>query len=556
MTRNRPDRSVASHGKPWRGVRAGDDINDLSSESIIVFNLAGTIAYWSLPAQALYGWSAQDAVGRKIEPLLSRPAFEPHPVAYERLRADRLWSGKLLRIRADGEEIVVKVRWTLRLDADDQPDAIIEFSCAEASEEAYDRLKASEARYRQLFERAPVALMLDDARGIADLVRDLRLAGVTDLDAYIDEYPCFLDRAIDTIAVLEANALAVELFGAREPADLLGPVRHIWKDAPDTFRRALVALYQGAVHFAEETKVRTLDGRTIDVLFSLAFSAQDEFLGASLNGMLDITARVKTEAQLRQLTADFSHAARLSTLGELAASIAHEIKQPLSAIMTNAQTSLRWLARQDTDLDKVGQLNARIAESAERAGAIIARIQDMGSKHHAAPETLDLNDIVQNCLMFIRHESNDQGVAIRTMLATDLPSVRGDKIQLQQIIVNLLVNSLQALRTIDEDQRDILLTTGADEIGGVTVSIQDNGTGIPPADLDRIFSGFFTTKVGGMGIGLTICQSIINAHGGSIMAANHPAGGAVFSFTLPAVLPAARRVSHHPPREPQPLAEL
>src|SRR4051812_48211812 len=203
MTHSRSAPPGASHGKTWRGVRARDDINDLSSESIVVFDLVGTIAYWSLPAQMLYGWSAQNAVGRKIETLLSRPAFEPHPLAYERLRAEGLWSGKLLRIRADGEEIVVKVRWTLRLDADDQPDAIIEFSCAEASDEAYDRLKASEARYRQLFERAPVALMLDDARGIADLVRDLRLAGVTDLDAYIDEHPDFLDRAIDTIAVLE-----------------------------------------------------------------------------------------------------------------------------------------------------------------------------------------------------------------------------------------------------------------------------------------------------------------------------------------------------------------
>lgn len=395
------------------------------------------------------------------------------------------------------------------------------------------KARASAAWYRQMFHRAPVALMLDDASTIATLVGELRRDGVTDIEAYLDANPAFLEHALDTITLIEPNERAIGLFGASDAAELMQSVRHIWPDAPDTFRRSFVALYNGASHFTEETRVRTLDGRTIDVLFSLAFAGQGDLAEASLNGMLDITDRVEAEARLRQVTADFSHAARISTLGELTTSIAHEIKQPLSAILTNAQTSLRWLDKDEPNLDKVVQLTTRIVESAQRASDIIGRIQDMAGKRPSERSLIDLNAVIRDCLVFLRHECEDKGVRVQLELTADLPSVQCDRVQLQQVVVNLVVNAIQAMEAVGGTRRTIIISTASGAEGNLHLRVSDSGPGIPEAHMSRLFEGFFSTKEAGMGIGLAICRSIIAAHGGTIGAANVAAGGAVFDVVLP-----------------------
>jgi len=395
-----------------------------------------------------------------------------------------------------------------------------ERSRAELEQDLADA-RADAARYRQMFLRAPVALMLDDARTIASVVAELKRDGITDIGSYLDANPAFLEHALDTITLIEPNERAVALFGAQDASELMQSVRHIWRDSPGTFRRSFIALYQGATHFTEETRVRTLDGRTIDVLFSLAFAGDAELHGASLNGMLDITARVEAEAQLRQVTADFTHAARLSTLGELTTSIAHEIKQPLSAILTNAQTSLRWLGKEPPNLDKAIQLTSRIVESAQRASDIIGRIQDMAGKRPPAHRELDLNDLVRECLLFLRHECEDKGVQVVLHLEPGLPRLLGDRVQIQQIVVNLMVNAIQAMAVMALGHRAITMvtiTTGSN----VVLTVRDSGPGIEGAHLAQVFDGFFSTKESGMGIELAICQSIITSHGGSIGAANAP----------------------------------
>ena len=283
----------------------------------------------------------------------------------------------------------------------------------------------------------------------------------------------------------------------------------------------------------EELKVRTFDGRLLDVLLLMTFPVPGERLDTTILMMIDNTARLEAEAKLRKIEADFSHAARLSTLGEMTTSIAHEIKQPLSAILMNAQTSLRYLRRAEPNLGKVDILTSRVVESAQRAGDIIGRIQDMAGKREATSTLLDFNDVIRQCVVFLRHESEDKGVVITTKLQQDLPAVRGDRIQLQQVIVNLIVNSIQAMKTAPHVHRDIYLETRLDENARVVFSIRDTGTGIPVDHLDQIFDGFFTTKEGGLGIGLAICQSIIKAHEGEIAASNRPEGGAMFGFSIP-----------------------
>ena len=179
-----------------------------------------------------------------------------------------------------------------------------------------------------------------------------------------------------------------------------------------------------------------------------------------------------------------------------------------------------------------------LPKSAQRANDIIVRIQDMAGKRATANTSLEFNDVVQQCLAFLRHESDDKRVTMKAKLQPNLPSIRGDRIQLQQVIVNLIINSIQAMNSAPETRREIHLETSLDE-SNVSFSIRDTGIGIPIEHMDHIFDGFFTTKEGGLGIGLAICQSIINTHGGSITAANHPEGGAIFRFSIPTRCPGA-----------------
>jgi two-component system, LuxR family, sensor kinase FixL len=255
---------------------------------------------------------------------------------------------------------------------------------------------------------------------------------------------------------------------------------------------------------------------------------------SSLITMLDIGERLRTEAQLRRLQADFTHAARLSTLGELATSIAHEVKQPLAAIVTNAETSLRWLKREDVSLAKLETLTTRIIGNARRASDIVQRIRDMAVNHEPERTSLELNDVVEEALLVVRHDIDSRSIALAVKYGDGLPRVIGDRIQLQQVVVNLLVNSVQAIAQAGGSTRRIELRTEPDGDRAVAFTIRDTGPGIAEENVDRIFDSFFTTKDAGMGIGLAICQSIIAGHGGNITVSNHPDGGAEFRFSLPA----------------------
>ncbi len=515
------------------GFGSGDDLAQLCAESVIVFALDGAVLAWNASATRLYGWRADQAAGRDLDTLLAAPAHAPHPLALAKAVAEGAWSGRLRRRAADGQEHVVQVRWTLRRDARGEPDAIVEFGAAVDQDEDFARFKAGEDRYRKLFFRAPVALMLADGRGVSRLGRELRAAGVTDAAAYVEAHPDYLDQALDIVAVAGVNEQAIKLFGARTPDELIKPVRHFWPDSPGTFKRALIARLSGAAYFAEETRMRTLDGRTVDILFSLAFPPPDAFEGEALMGLLDITDRRQAENQLKALQADFAHAARVSTLGELTASLAHELTQPLAAIVANSQAGLRWLEKAEPNITRARDCAERVVHDANRAAEIIHGIRGMATNRAPEGRALALNELVREVLLILKHDLDEKGVKVTCDLAPDLPAAIGDRVQLQQVIVNLIINSLQAMVQAASPDRAVHLRTFVEGGGQVGFSIRDSGPGVPPEHLDRVFSGFFTTKADGMGMGLAICHSIIAAHGGEIVVANAQAGGACFRFTLP-----------------------
>ena len=259
-------------------------------------------------------------------------------------------------------------------------------------------------------------------------------------------------------------------------------------------------------------------------------SGEEEIVGA----LMDISEARKSQAALDATQNALAHANRTATLAEISATIAHEVNQPLAAIVMSAHASLQWLSRDDPNLAKVGHLTNQIMSDARRASDIVQRIRGIATKHEPERIPIDLNEIVEEALLFMRHEVDSRSIKLSLKLDAGLPMVLGDRIQLQQVMVNLLVNSIHAIAQADGPIRRINLDTGAYKDDAVFFSIHDSGPGIANENLEHIFGSFFTTKKGGMGIGLAICQSIITAHCGSIAASNHPDGGAQFRFVLPA----------------------
>ncbi|MGV1684427.1 ATP-binding protein [Sphingopyxis sp. NJF-3] len=422
---------------------------------------------------------------------------------------------------------------TWRAGADRPGHLFITVNGAADDDRSYLFLRASEARYRKLVHYMPVALWQVDASRMGKIYAELRSRGVTDFEQYLEDHPELVELAATSVPVTDVNRSAIELVGGKDVQDLIRPVGYLFAESPASLRRVMIGRFSGHRNYSELMKLRTLDGRVLDVRFSVTYPEPLIELDTTIFSLEDVTERLRMETQLRQVQADFGHAARIATLGELTSSIAHEVNQPLAAIMTNAETSLRWLARPEPDIGKVQQLTTRIATSARRADDIVQRIRSMAVKQAPESTPLALNDVVRESLLFVHHEIERRAIRVTTDYARRLPLVIGDRIQLQQVVVNLLINAVQAVEGLDEAEREILVATGTEPGDCAILSLQDNGPGIAPENLDRIFDGFFTTKAQGMGIGLAICQSIVTAHGGALSASNRAEGGAEFRVALP-----------------------
>jgi PAS domain S-box-containing protein len=246
-----------------------------------------------------------------------------------------------------------------------------------------------------------------------------------------------------------------------------------------------------------------------------------------------ITERRRAEEALRAMQAELAHANRATTMGQLTASIAHEVNQPIAAMVTNAQAALRWLRARPPDLGEVRDSLGLIAEDGKRAGNVIGGIRAFINKMPPRKDRFDLNEAILEMVALTRNEMLNHGILLQTELAPGLPGVDGDRTQLQQVILNLILNAIEAMGGIDEGARELRINTGRAAAGGVLVTVRDSGPGLDPADMERVFEAFYTTKPEGMGMGLAICRSMVEAHGGRMWAGANEGGGAVFQFTLP-----------------------
>jgi NO-binding membrane sensor protein with MHYT domain len=246
-----------------------------------------------------------------------------------------------------------------------------------------------------------------------------------------------------------------------------------------------------------------------------------------------LSKRKRVEGALRQTRADLAHIHRVTAMGELAASISHEVMQPLGAGITNVEAALRWLGSQPPDLDEVRQALGRAVNNERRAAEIIGRIRALIKKEPPRKDSLEINEAIVEVIAVTRGEVRKNNVSVQTQLAEGLPLIQGDRVQLQQVILNLIINAVEAMNGVSEGSHELLIGTGKDASGGVLVAVQDSGPGLNPESFEHMFDSFYTTKHGGMGMGLSICRSIVEAHGGRIWATPNAGPGITVQFTLP-----------------------
>jgi PAS domain S-box-containing protein len=341
--------------------------------------------------------------------------------------------------------------------------------------------------------------------------------------------------------IIDANEAFLHIVGYDR--DDLNSGRLRWADLTPPEWRAVTAQRlaevqaTGTVQPYEKEYLRK-DGNRVPVLIGSA-----GFEGKSDEGVgfvLDLTDRKRAERAYTQVQTELAHANRVATMGHLTASIAHEINQPIGAAITYANAALNWLDRQSPNLEEVRRALGLIVEASVRAGDVIDRIRALVKKAPARKGIVQINEAILEIMEFTRREMTKNAVSVQLQLAENLPAVQGDRVQLQQVMLNLLINAIEAMSGTIEGPRELLISTGKTEPEGVLVVVRDSGSGLAPESADRLFESFYTTKPGGLGMGLSISRSIIEAHQGRLWASANTPRGAVFQFTLPAYLHAAQ----------------
>ncbi|MFM0513870.1 PAS domain-containing sensor histidine kinase [Paraburkholderia sp. RL17-373-BIF-A] len=600
---------------------------DLTHDAIVVYDMNDLITFWNHGAEALYGWTAQQAIGQPIHELTqTHSSVSLDEIRSEMLRSGR-WQGELQRVRNDGTTVIISSRWALWRDAKGKPRAVLatnnDITVRKQMEGELQRQKdelratidaipgmvwssSSDGRLSFINRRwneLGVTLADNDgdiwrsivhpddysaaqhawnqaiATGMpfenvsrirrsdgvyrwmhigAEPLRDhagniLRWYGVnTDIEERkqaeqaLERSEAFLSDAqrLSRTGSIATKLPDGEMWWSDETYQIFDYAKHV----TPTFRLILERSHPEDIALVRQAYQQSLAGAPfVDIEHRLAMpdgsvkyvhyvahlaasqSAHPEYVGA----LMDVTeGRVAQEA-LDRSTAELAHVTRVTMLGELAASIAHEVTQPLAAIVTCGDAALRWMNRPQIDLKEVGQSINQMIRDARRASDVIRQIRAMAQKRDPSQAILDLNAIVRESIELVRRELDGHRVEVDADYACPPPQVCADRVQLQQVIINLVMNGVQAMSGITGRPRELRIRTRRFDARHAQVVIEDSGTGISEENAGRLFNAFFTTKAEGMGMGLSICRSIVEAHGGRIWAESQEGKGAVLQFILP-----------------------
>ena len=476
-----------------KALRERAQLLDLTHDTIFVRDMSDVITFWNRGAEELYGWKSEQAVG-KVSHQLTQTIF---PARLEEINAELFrtgrWEGELIHTKRDGTQVTVASRWALQRDEQGNPIAILE-----TNNDITER-KRAEYLIWHVFESSPDSISI--------VGRDYRYQRVNPVFARFWGMPA-------------ENIVGMQV------TDLMGR---------ENFERRVKNLdrcFAGEeVSFADW--FATPHGRKYRAISYSPLRPDLQRVEAALVIARDLTEHVLASEALREAQMQLAHVNRVTTMGQLAASIAHEVNQPLAAAVTNAYAALRWLGAQPPDVEEGRQALGYIIKDGRRASEVIDRIRGLIKKAPARNDPLDINEVVLEVIALTRSEALRNGVSLQSQLANGLPLVQGDRIQLQQVMLNLIVNAIEATSSTSEGSRELLISTGKDGSDAVLVVVRDSGPGLDPEGLGRLFDALYTTKPGGMGMGLSICRSIIEAHGGRIWATANVPQGAVFQFILP-----------------------
>jgi signal transduction histidine kinase len=392
------------------------------------------------------------------------------------------------------------------------------------------KLRRSEERYRNIFQSTSVAIWEQDYTPAVEACTPILAHGLPQLRDHLIRNEDFLKRCLLSLKTIDANDAARFLIGDLGDAH----AQASWEAAgvPESlvaFREILLAYLDGQASFTIESAIRATDGSRREIIVTATFPT--DRTRSVLISALDVTAQIAAEQALQQSAAELTRVSRIATLGALTASIGHEVNQPLAAVVINGEAALRWLGRDEPDLDEVRACIVETVHEGRRAAEIIQRLRSLSVKGERTRSPVDLNEIVTQVHAMARRDLADHDITTMLDLAPGLPDISGDGVQLQQVTMNLVNNAMHAMKA--SVTRQLRIQTAHDPHNGIRVTVSDSGTGISDDDMQRLFAPFFTTKSEGMGIGLSISRSIIETHRGRIWAERHRDGGTSFHFMIP-----------------------
>ena len=476
-------------------LREQASLLDLTHDTVFARDTNDVITYWNRGAEELYGWKREEAIGKVTHDLLHTVFAAPlQEITAALLRTSR-WEGELVHTKRDGTRVTVASRWSLQRDATGQPVGTLE-----TNNDITERKDAEEALRRQ-----------------ANLLEQTHDA------IFVWEFPR---------TIIFWNRGAEELYGfSREEA--IGRSGHELLQTEHGLPTSIFeASLDRAGEWTGELTQTARDGRKILVESRHVLMREADGRRLVLETNRDITERKVAEEAVRKAQAELTHVARVTTLGEMAASIAHEVDQPLSGVVINANACLRFLAGAPPNLDEVRDGLQAIARDGRRASDVIARIRALARRTATEKEPLDINEVIRDVVALAEAEARRTRARLRTELATDLPRVLGDRVQLQQVVLNLLLNGLDAMHAVVGRPREMLISTQREATDRVRVAVQDSGSGIDPQLASRVFEAFYTTKRSGLGMGLSISRTIVEQHGGRLWVVPNDGPGTTFQFTV------------------------
>jgi PAS domain S-box-containing protein len=473
---------------------------DLTQDSVLVRDLQHVITYWNRGGEAFYGWSRAEAIGKVAHNLLKTTFPIPLEQISDTLLRNGRWEGELLQRRRDGTELIVASRWSLQRDENG-----ISIGTLESNTDVTERRHAEE-KVRRTQE--------------SYLAEAQQLSHTGSFGWNIASGSVFLSEEGRRIFDWPANELLTleKMLSRAHPEDLpyvRKSIEHARTDAREFDFEHRLLLPNGEVKHVKVVARPMLNADGADLI----------------GAVMDVTAMRAAEAALRTARTELAHVMRVTSLGELTASIAHEVNQPLGAVVANAEACFGWLDRDQPDLEEARAAITRIVSDGLRAGEVIKRVRALVKRAESEVTRLNINEVVIEAVAFLRHELERSGVSVQLALGVDPIAVLADRIQLQQVLINIAMNAIEAMQSTTGRPRDLLIRTRRNG-AQAQVAVTDSGMGIPQEHIKRIFDAFFTTKSSGMGMGLSICRTIIEAHGGRI-GASSTERGTTFELNMP-----------------------